>query len=102
MYPVAARAGLIAEGWADSVGSDDACRQVSLKRAETVASYISETLGFPVKAHGMGKSFDPPNNNEVNKQQNRRVVIKTAAPIRPEPETTTSFPKPVSKKRKNS
>ena len=52
---------------------------MSLKRAQQVAAYISETLGYKVKAVGMGKSLEPPNNNELNKQQNRRVVIKTAA-----------------------
>jgi outer membrane protein OmpA-like peptidoglycan-associated protein len=76
MYPDAARTGLIAEGWSDSVGSDDVCMQLSLKRAQTVANYISQTLGVPVTAIGKGKSSELPNTSEVNKQQNRRVVIK--------------------------
>jgi phosphate transport system substrate-binding protein len=81
VYPDIATAGLIAEGWSDSIGKDDACLKVSLKRAESVARYIEETLGCKVKAVGMGKSVDPPNNNELNKQQNRRVVIKAAATV---------------------
>ena len=79
MYPEVAKSGLIAQGWADSIGKDEACRRVSLKRAEQVASYISETLGYKVKAIGMGKSLDPPNDSELNKQQNRRVVLKATA-----------------------
>ena len=78
--PRIARGGLIVEGWADSAGSDEVCREVSLKRAQNVANYIEETLGCQVKAEGMGKSFDPPNDTELNKQQNRRVVILAAAP----------------------
>jgi len=76
MHPEIAKAGLIAEGWADSVGSDEACRKVSLKRAQTVAEFISSSLGIKISATGKGKSFNPPNNNEENKQKNRRVVIK--------------------------
>jgi outer membrane protein OmpA-like peptidoglycan-associated protein len=76
MYPVAAKKGLIAEGWADSAGNDEVCQQVSLKRAQAVANYISQTLGLQVTAVGRGKSFDLPNTSEENKQQNRRVVIK--------------------------
>lgn len=76
IYPDAAKAGLIAEGWSDSVGSDDVCMQLSLKRAQTVANYISQTLGVPVTAIGKGKSSELPNTSEVNKHQNRRVVIK--------------------------
>ncbi len=76
MFPVVASGGLVAEGWADSVGTDEACEKVSLERAQTVASYISTTLGCKVTAVGKGKSSDPPNTSEVNKQLNRRVVIK--------------------------
>jgi len=76
MNPQIAKSGLIAEGWADSVGSDEACKKVSRKRAKTVASYISSSLGVTVSPSGMGKSFNPPNNTEENKQKNRRVVIK--------------------------
>ncbi len=79
MHPEIARGGLVAEGWADSIGTDEACRKVSLMRARTVADYITSTLGYKVTAIGKGKSFDPPNTNEENKQQNRRVVIKRAA-----------------------
>lgn len=79
MYPAAAKAGLVAEGWADSVGSDEACVAVSKKRAEQVAGFISETHGLTVRAIGRGKSFDPPNSTEENKQLNRRVAIKLAA-----------------------
>jgi len=81
MYPAVAKGGLIAEGWADSAGSDEACREVSLKRAQNVAQYVMETLGYQIKAEGKGKSFDPPNDSELNKQQNRRVEIKAAMPI---------------------
>ncbi len=84
MYPDVAKAGLIVEGWADSVGSDDACLKLSLQRAQNVARYITDQLGCPVTAKGGGKSFDPPNTSEENKQQNRRVVIKSA----PLPELT--------------
>jgi outer membrane protein OmpA-like peptidoglycan-associated protein len=76
MYPVATKSGLIAEGYSDSVGSDEACQELSLRRAQTVASYISETLGVPVTPIGKGKSSQLPNTSEENKQQNRRVVIK--------------------------
>lgn len=86
MYPEIARGGLVAEGWADSVGSDEACQKVSLRRAETAAEYISSSLGVKVTPVGRGKSFDPPNTSEENKQQNRRVVIKRATP--------TAIPKP--------
>lgn len=79
MHPEIARGGLVAEGWADSVGSDEACLKVSLERARTVAEYITSSLGCKVTAVGKGKSFDPPNTSEENKQQNRRVVIKRAA-----------------------
>jgi outer membrane protein OmpA-like peptidoglycan-associated protein len=98
MYPAVARGGLIVEGWADSVGSDEACRQISLQRAETVARYIRDSLVVQVTAVGKGKSFDPPNVDEASKQLNRRVVIKAA--------TTTlvtsgeSTPKPSVKKKK--
>jgi outer membrane protein OmpA-like peptidoglycan-associated protein len=83
MYPAVAAGGLIVRGWADSVGTDEACRQVSLQRAQNVAAYLTRTLGYPVKAEGMGKSFDPPNTSELNKQQNRRVVILAASPASP-------------------
>ena len=86
MYPAAAKGGLVVEGWADSVGSDEACQKVSLERAQNVAGYITDTLGYPAKAIGRGKSFDPPNTSETNKQQNRRVVIKRSA----SPSKTTS------------
>lgn len=76
MYPDIARSGLVAEGWADSVGSDEACLKVSLERARTAADYIQSSLGVKVTTVGKGKSFDPPNNSEENKQRNRRVVIK--------------------------
>jgi ABC-type phosphate transport system substrate-binding protein len=79
MYPDIARAGLITEGWADSVGSDEACLKVSLERARTAAEYIQSSLGVKVSPAGKGKSFDPPNNSEENKQRNRRVVIKRAS-----------------------
>ena len=46
MYPSIAKSGLIAEGWADSVGTDEACRQVSLQRAQNVARYIRESSAF--------------------------------------------------------
>jgi outer membrane protein OmpA-like peptidoglycan-associated protein len=82
-YHGVAGGGLIVEGWADSVGSTEACQRVSQQRAENVAKYIAETLGCRVKAIGRGKSFDPPNTSEVNKQQNRRVVIKAAEPAVP-------------------
>jgi outer membrane protein OmpA-like peptidoglycan-associated protein len=81
MYPDIARAGLVAEGWADSIGTDEACRKVSLLRAQSVAEYISSTLGCKVTSAGKGKSFDPPNTSEENKQRNRRVVIKRAPVI---------------------
>ena len=45
MYPEIARGGLVAEGWADSIGTDEACRKVTLQRAQTVAKYITSTLG---------------------------------------------------------
>jgi outer membrane protein OmpA-like peptidoglycan-associated protein len=76
MYPQIAKAGLVAEGWADSVGTDEACQKVSLKRARSVAEYVSSSLGCQVTAIGRGKSFNPPNDTEENKQKNRRVVIK--------------------------
>ncbi|MGB8170661.1 MAG: phosphate ABC transporter substrate-binding/OmpA family protein [Chthoniobacteraceae bacterium] len=77
MYPSIVSAGLIAEGWADSVGTDEACQKISLERAENVATYITRTLRCNVTPVGKGKSFDPPNTSEENKQQNRRVVIKS-------------------------
>ncbi|MDR3406472.1 MAG: phosphate ABC transporter substrate-binding/OmpA family protein [Chthoniobacter sp.] len=98
MYPAVAKSGLVAEGWADSVGSDEACRQISLQRARNVAHYIQESLGVEVASTGMGKSFDPPNTDEASKQQNRRVVIKAAAAAltaRP----ADSTPKPLAKKK---
>jgi len=49
-----------------------------LRRAQTVANYIAQTLGVHVTAIGKGKSFELPNTSEENKQQNRRVVIKLA------------------------
>ena len=98
MYPQAAQAGLIVEGWADSVGTDEACMTVSLQRAQNVAKYITESLGYPAKAVGKGKSFDPPNTNEANKQQNRRVVIKSAPAASGSP-TPVSTSTPRSKKR---
>lgn len=76
MHPHIAKAGLVAEGWADSVGTDDVCQKVSLKRANNVAEYIYSALGYQVTATGRGKSFNPPNDTEENKQKNRRVVIK--------------------------
>lgn len=76
MYPAAAKRGLVAEGWSDSIGSDDDSHRLSLKRAQAVANYISDTLGIHVSAIGKGKSIDFPNTSEENKQQNRRVVIK--------------------------
>lgn len=79
MHPQIASAGLVAEGWADSFGTDEACRKVSLERARAAANYISSTLGCKVTPVGMGKSFNPPNSSEQNKQKNRRVVIKRAA-----------------------
>jgi ABC-type phosphate transport system substrate-binding protein len=78
MYPEIAKGGLVAEGWADSVGSDEACLKLSLKRAQNVADYISKTHRCKVTATGKGKSFDPPNTSEENKQRNRRVTIKRA------------------------
>lgn len=84
VFPDAARRGLIAEGWADSDGTDEACQKVSLQRAQKVAQYITENLGQRVTAIGRGKSFDPPNTDEDNKQLNRRVVVKLApAPVTP-------------------
>ncbi|MGL5018028.1 MAG: OmpA family protein, partial [Luteolibacter sp.] len=86
MYPDIARSGLVAEGWADSVGSDEACLKVSLERARTAADYITSSLGVKVTTVGKGKSFDPPNNSEENKQRNRRVVIKrNPAAVIPKP-----------------
>ncbi len=79
MHPEISRSGLVAEGWADSVGSDEACRKVSLKRAQAVAEYIESVSDVKVTAIGKGKSHDPPNTSEENKQKNRRVVVKRAA-----------------------
>ena len=76
MHPQIAKAGLVAEGWADSLGTDEACQKVSLERARSVAAYITSSLGCQVAAIGRGKSFIPPNDTEENKQKNRRVVIK--------------------------
>ena len=98
MYPALAKGGLIAEGWADSDGTDEACREVSLQRARNVASYIRDSLGVEIVAVGNGKSFDPPNIDEANKQQNRRVVIKAATTqLAHLPEST---PKPSAKRKK--
>ncbi len=83
MYPAVARDGLIVEGWADSVGSDEVCQKLSLQRAKNVAGYIADKHGCKVSPVGMGKSFDPPNEGEANKQLNRRVVIKRSGA--PEP-----------------
>ncbi len=83
MNPEIARTGLIAEGWADSVGTDEACLKVSLRRARIVAEFIQSSLGCKVSPVGKGKSFDPPNTSEENKQQNRRVVIKRAPAATP-------------------
>lgn len=79
MHPGISQSGLVAEGWADSVGSDEACRKVSLKRAEAVAEYIESITDCKVTPVGRGKSFDPPNTSEENKQKNRRVVVKRVA-----------------------
>jgi ABC-type phosphate transport system substrate-binding protein len=103
MYPSLVKGGLVAEGWADSVGSDEVCREISLQRAKNVASYIRDSLGVEVAAVGKGKSFDPPNIDEASKQQNRRVAIKVAfAP--PENLTKTAdatvTPKPQTKRKK--
>lgn len=99
MYPQVAQAGLIVEGWADSMGTDEACIKVSLQRAQIVSKYLTETLGCKATAIGRGKSFDPPNTNEVNKQQNRRVVIK-AAPGITTPPTPSPTPVPQGKKKR--
>jgi phosphate transport system substrate-binding protein len=80
IYPDAAKNGFIAEGWTDSVGSDDQCMALSLRRAQTVANYISDKLGVTVTPVAKGKSFDFPNTSELNKQQNRRVVLKIRQP----------------------
>ncbi|HEY3901349.1 MAG TPA: phosphate ABC transporter substrate-binding/OmpA family protein [Chthoniobacter sp.] len=103
IYPYLVKAGLVAEGWADSVGSDEACREISLQRARNVASYIHDSLGVEIVAVGKGKSFDPPNVDEASKQQNRRVVIKIA--IAPADNLTkaadaTATPKPSAKHKK--
>jgi outer membrane protein OmpA-like peptidoglycan-associated protein len=103
IYPSLVRGGLIAEGWADSIGSDEACREVSLQRAKNVAGYIRDSLGIEVVPVGKGKSFDPPNVDEASKQQNRRVVIKLA--LTPPDALTkasdpTSTPKPQTRKKK--
>jgi len=37
-----------------------------------------------VKSVGKGKSYDPPNTSEENKQLNRRVVVKVAPEILPQ------------------
>ena len=84
VYPGVARRGLIAEGWADSDGSDEACQKVSLQRAQKVADYLTDKLGQPIKAVGKGKSYDPPNTSEENKQLNRRVVVKVAPEVLPQ------------------
>jgi ABC-type phosphate transport system substrate-binding protein len=90
IYPAAARRGFIAEGWADSDGTDEACQKVSLQRAEGVARYITESLGQRVTAVGRGKSFDPPNTDEDNKQLNRRVVVKLTPVLPPVAAETAS------------
>ena len=54
-------------------------RKVSLERAQNVAHYITDRLGCNVTAMGRGKSYDPPNTTEENKQQNRRVDLKIGA-----------------------
>ena len=79
MFPAAAKRGLVVEGWADSGDTDEAGRQASLKRAQLVATYLSQTLGVNATAVGKGKSSDVPDTSEENKQQNRRVVIKLAS-----------------------
>ena len=103
MYPYLVKAGLVAEGWADSIGSEEACREISLQRAKNVASYIHDSLGVEVAAIGKGKSFDPPNIDEASKQQNRRVVIKIAI-TSPDNLTkaadATATPKPQAKHKK--
>jgi phosphate transport system substrate-binding protein len=100
MYPTALKGGLIVEGWADSVGSDEACQKLSLERAQNVAAYITNTLGYPATAVGRGKSFDPPNTNETNKQQNRRVVIKRS-PTSASTSAKETESKPVTVKKKS-
>src|SRR5262249_12116737 len=100
VYPQVAQAGLIVEGWADSVGTEEACQKVSLQRAQNVAKYITETLGYMCSAVGKGKSFDPPNSNEENKQQNRRVVIKSAPGVVSGPTPSPDATPAAKKKRK--
>ena len=78
MYPSVLKAGLIAEGWSDAMGTDEACQKVALHRAQIVADYVTATLGCKVAAVGLGKASDLPNSNEENKQLNRRVVLRLA------------------------
>jgi len=78
IFPSAAKSGFIADGWSDSIGSDDVCQKVSLARAESVARYLDARLGCNATPAGRGKSFNPPNTSEENKQQNRRVDLRIA------------------------
>ncbi len=97
IFPAVARRGFIAEGWADSDGTEEACQKVSLQRADGVARYITESLGQRVTPIGRGKSFDPPNTDEDNKQLNRRVVVKLAPVLEPVATQAAARPKTISK-----
>jgi hypothetical protein len=75
-YTVDLKRGLVAEGWSNSIGSDDECMVASTRRAEYVAREVQSALGITVQAVGKGRSIFPPDTTEDGKQINRRVVIK--------------------------
>jgi outer membrane protein OmpA-like peptidoglycan-associated protein len=79
MYRVDTRGGLLAEGWADSNGTEEEGLEISRQRAEAVAREIHSALGVSTTAAGKGRSAFPPDSSEENKQVNRRVVIKLPA-----------------------
>lgn len=66
-------------GHADSIGSDGFNNRLSMKRAEAVKKYITETYQIPseliiLKAYGESKPLVP-NDSEENRALNRRVEI---------------------------
>jgi outer membrane protein OmpA-like peptidoglycan-associated protein len=65
-------------GHTDDSGSDQLNLQLSIKRANSVANYLSQNgvLRGRITAKGMGESQPKlPNSSETNKAQNRRVEI---------------------------
>lgn len=71
------------DGHTDSVGSDEVNVEISLKRAESVRSYLVATYGIPAEtliARGFGEKQPIADNaTQEGRMQNRRVVIQPSA-----------------------